>query len=358
MKLVSVIIPVYKAEKYIAETVQSVLNQTYTHFELLIVDDGTPDRSIEICQQFSDPRIIILRQLNGGVSRARNRGIRAAQGEYLAFLDGDDLWVPEKLEKHVTHLEASPQVGLSFSHSAFINEVGQPLGIYQTAPTRSITPSLILCRNPIGNGSTPVVRREVFAAIQFQQSYGDVVEPAYFDGHLHHIEDVECWLRIALQTQWQIEGIPEPLTLYRVNPGGASTNLSKQFTSLEQVLAKTRAYAPDLVAGRGNAAKAYQLRFLARRAIRQRSTTDAVTLVHRALATHWQIILEEPKKTLVTLAAAYVLWLLPQSFYGYLEVKLLKLTGVTRRQKFKHLNSPIHAQKMSQSKIDWQLNQS
>ncbi len=176
MKKVSVIIPAYKVEKYIADTIQSVLEQTYKNFELLIVDDGSPDKSVEIGQQFVDPRIKIIRQNNRGVSAARNTGVSHAQGEYLAFLDGDDLWLPEKLEKHVEHLESSPTVGVSFSHSAFINEAGQSLGLYQMSKLKGITPRLILCRNPIGNGSTPVIRREVLEAIRFQDNFYGTVE--------------------------------------------------------------------------------------------------------------------------------------------------------------------------------------
>jgi hypothetical protein len=331
MKQVSVIIPVYSVEKYIATTVQSVLEQTYKNFELLIIDDGSPDRSIEICQQFTDPRIKIIRQGNRGVCAARNTGIRHAQGEYLAFLDGDDLWLPEKLEKHIEHLENLPTVGVSFSHSAFINEAGQPLGIYQMSKLKAITPAFVLCRNPIGNGSTPVIRQQVFEAIRFQDNlYG--VEGFYFDERLRHFEDVECWLRIALQTDWQIEGIPEALTLYRVTSGGASANLLKQLEDLEKVLEKTRSYAPELIARWGNPAKAYELRFLARRAVRQQAASTAVEMAHRALFTHWRILLEEPRRTFLTLAAAYSLWLLPQPLYRQIETLALKMTGATQRR--------------------------
>ncbi|MGL5077637.1 MAG: glycosyltransferase family 2 protein, partial [Waterburya sp.] len=117
MKLVSVIVPVYNVEDYIAQTINSVLNQTYPHFELLIIDDASPDRSLEICQQFRDPRIKIISQKNRGLAGARNTGIRHAQGDYLAFLDSDDLWLPEKLAQHIQHLESAPQVGVSFSRS-------------------------------------------------------------------------------------------------------------------------------------------------------------------------------------------------------------------------------------------------
>lgn len=333
MKKVSVIIPVYKVEKYIAATVQSVLGQTYKNLEIIIVDDGSPDKSREICQQFTDPRIKIISQPNRGVCAARNAGIRQAKGEYLAFLDGDDLWMPEKIEKHLEHLENSPSVGLSFSHSAFIDEGGEPLGIYQMAKVRDITSQLILCRNPIGNGSTPVIRRETLAAIKFPDHVFGSMEDCYFDERLHHIEDIECWLRIHLKTDWKIEGIPEALTLYRVTSGGASTNLNKQFESLEKVLKKTRYYAPELVAKWGDAAKAYQLRFLARRSVRMKAASEAVEFAHRALSTYWRILLEEPRRTLLTLAAAYSLWLLPRSLYSQMEIFALKMTGATQKRR-------------------------
>ena len=167
MKKVTVIIPVYKVEKYIATAVASVVAQTYQNWELLIVDDGSPDASVAICQQFDDARIQIIHQANRGVSAARNTGIRHAQGEIIAFLDGDDVWLPQKLEKHLAHLESSPSVGVSFCRSAFIDESGGLLGIYQLSQLKAIAPSYILYRNPIGNGSAPVIRREVLEAIKY-----------------------------------------------------------------------------------------------------------------------------------------------------------------------------------------------
>lgn len=97
MKKVSVIVLIYNSEKYIAATLCSVIEQTYKNIVILLIDDGSPERSIEICRQFTDTRIKIISQENRGLPGARNPGIRHAQGEYLAFLDGDDLWLPEKL---------------------------------------------------------------------------------------------------------------------------------------------------------------------------------------------------------------------------------------------------------------------
>jgi len=334
MKKVSAIIPVYEAEPYIAAAVRSVLEQTYKDFELLIVDDGSPDQSIEICQQFTDSRIRIIHQKNRGLAGARNTGIRQAQGEYLAFLDADDLWLPKKLEKHIEHLDNSPTVGISFSRSAFIDETGQPLGIYQM-PTKlqDITPPYVLCRNPIGNGSAPVVRREVFEAIKFQDNLYGSLEDCYFDEHFRQSEDIECWLRIAILTPWKIAGISEALTLYRVNSRGLSANMLRQLEFLEKVIEKTRYYAPESISRWENPARAYQLRYLARRAVTLRAAPMALELNHRALATHWRIILEEPRRTLLTLAAVYMLWLLPQSSYKQIEAFALKLTGARQKRR-------------------------
>lgn len=331
MKLVSVIVPVYNVENYIAQTIQSVLNQTYPHFELLIINDESPDESLAICQRFTDPRIKIISQKNRGLAGARNTGIRHAQGEYLAFLDSDDLWLPEKLTKHIEHLESSPQVGVSFSRSQFIDSAGKSLGIYQMPKLKDITPAHLLCRNPVGNGSAPVIRREVFEEICFSSNFHGEIENFYFDENFSQSEDIECWLRIAAETNWLIEGIPDALTLYRVNGEGLSANLLKQFDSWEQMVKKHRDRSPQLLAEWENPARAYQLRYLARRAVRLKNGEMAVKLTHQALATHWQIILGEPSRTTQTLLAAYLLKLLPLSFYQGCEGFALTLTGFSHQ---------------------------
>jgi glycosyltransferase involved in cell wall biosynthesis len=331
MKLFSVIIPTYKAEKYIAKTIKSVLAQTYSHFEIIVVDDESPDRSLAICQQFQDSRLKIISQKNRGLAGARNTGIRHAQGDYLAFLDADDLWLPEKLEKHLQHLESSPQIGISFSRSAFIDSEDRSIGTYQMPKLTNITAAHLLCRNPIGNGSAPVIRREVFADIKFQDNLYGTVEDFYFDESFRQSEDIECWIRIAIATNWQIEGIAEALTFYRVNSEGLSADITKQLISWEKVIEKTYSYAPELVFRWEKVARAYQLRYLARRAVRSKDGNKAVNLVNRSLFTHWAIVLSEPRRTLLTLSAAYLLKLLPLSLYVRMENVGLKVTGFTQQ---------------------------
>ena len=333
MKLVSVIVPTYNVEEYISRTINSILAQTYSNFELLIIDDESPDRSVKICQQFKDSRIKIISQKNRGLAGARNTGIRNAKGEYLAFLDADDLWLPKKLENHVQHLESSPTIGISFSRSAFIDINDRELGIYQMPKLKEITAEHLLCRNPIGNGSAPVIRRETLNEIKFKDNIHGEIEDFYFDDRFRQSEDIECWIRIAIKTKWKIEGIPEALTLYRVNTEGLSANVFKQLASWEKVIEKTRQYAPELLEKWENTARAYQLRYLARRAVRLRDGKIAIELIDRALKTDFSILIREPRRTLLTLFAAYLLQFLPLSFYFQVEQLALKITGFLQRKR-------------------------
>lgn len=331
MKKVSIIIPTYNVEKYIADTVESVLAQTYSNFELLIIDDESPDRSVEICQQFNDPRIKIIHQKNQGLAGARNTGIRNASGDYIAFLDGDDLWEPEKLAKHVAHLEQSPSVGVSFSRSAFIDEDGERLDIYQMPKLKDISKADVFCRNPISNGSAAVFRREVFEGIKFRDQVNGESLDCYFDNRFRLSQDIECWLRIVIQTSWQIEGIPEALTLYRVNSGGLSADLLPKMKSWEAMVEKLRPYDPDLFAEYESLSRAYQLRYLARRAVTLKDGQAAVDLFHRALASNWRMVIKEPRRTVLTGTAAYLMKLLPMAFYHQIQRWALKITGATQK---------------------------
>lgn len=316
MKKVSVVVPVYGAEKFVATTLDSLLAQTYENFEVIIVDDASPDGSIAICQQYDDPRIKIIHQENRGLPGARNTGIRNSTGDYIALLDADDVWVPTKLEKHVAHLNSAPSVGISFSYSSFIDEDDNLIGLHQTPKEIwEITPSQVLCRNPVGNGSAAVVRREVFDDIEFMDDVHGKLEPCYFDERLRcksaDATDIECWLRMTITTRWLMAGIPEALTLYRVNSGGLSSNAMQQLKALDMVIEKTRGYAPDVLDKCENRARAYHLRYTARRMVMNGDGKAAIALINQMFNRHSAIIKEEPMKTVVTAGAAYALYLMP-----------------------------------------------
>ena len=125
--LVSVIIPVYNGEKYIRETIRSVAGQSEPRFEIIAVNDGSADSSPQMLDNLRmeiGDRLIILNVENGGVSRARNTGVRASRGKYLAFIDQDDIWAPRKLQEQVSLLESDPSISISFTNESIIDDQG------------------------------------------------------------------------------------------------------------------------------------------------------------------------------------------------------------------------------------------
>lgn len=341
----SVIMPIYNVERFVAAAIDSVLAQEDGDFELLVVDDCSPDGSRAICEAYDDPRVtLITHPVNRGLAGARNTGVRAAQGRYLAFLDSDDIWEPAKLARHREHLEARPEVGLSFSRSAFIDADGEPLDYYQMPSLTDITPGLLFCRNPVGNGSAPVIRREILEAIAFDcEVKGGGVLPCYFDESLRQSEDIECWTRIALKTGTTVEGIPEPLTRYRLNEGGLSAQLERQYQSWLAIVELTRAYAPDFIEQWYPRAQAYQLRYLSRQAIRLRDGDAAWAYCRRAVKAWPGIWKAEFGRTAATAGAALMLRVMPKSLYLRCEGLAQGVIGKAQKKKIDNAPRPQSA---------------
>ena len=250
---------------------------------------------------YGDPRIRLVSQANRGLAGARNTGIREARGRFIALLDADDLWHPQKLSRHVLHLMARPGVGVSFSHSRMIDDRGRSMGLEQAPRTSIVDPETIFCRNPVGNGSAPVLRREALDAVRFP--HPERGEACWFDETFRQSEDIELWTRMALQTSCTFEAVPLPLTTYRVRAGALSANIEAQLATWFRFRAKTEGYAPAFIARVGSRAEAYQLRYLARRAVQNGHRAVASRLIRLALQTHAALLREEPARTLTTLLA-------------------------------------------------------
>ena len=324
--IVSVIIPMYNVERYIEQCINSVLAQTYPHFEIICVDDGCLDSTVVLVKKFKDPRIQLVCQTNKGLAAARNTGINAALGMYIALLDADDYWAPKKLELHVRHLQFNPKVGVSYSASLFINENGEPMGVGQYPKLKNISAQDILCRNPVGNGSAAVIRRSALAEIGVLDVVQHRFEVNYFDPEFHQSEDIECWLRLALNTDWQFEGIQEALTYYRVNTNGLSANVERQFDSWKKVIAKNQEHHQTFFKKWRSLAEAYQDRYLARRALQSGDSLQALKMIHIALLRDARILFQEPIRTLVTYGCC-LLSILPQGIYKRLQSAGMWLLG-------------------------------
>ena len=203
---VSVIIPAWNAEAYLAETIESALAQTRPPAEIIVVDDGSEDGTLAVAERYA-PRVRAIRKANGGPASARNEAIRNASGDYLAFLDCDDLWVPDKLAEQVAFLDAHPEVGLVYGQALMFRQqgadrvFGQRFGFTEAPSFR-----LLLYGDFIPN-STVVIRRRCYEA----------VGPLNERRELIAVEDYEYWMRIA--RRFPIAGISRPLAHYRLREG-------------------------------------------------------------------------------------------------------------------------------------------
>ena len=325
MTLVSVVVPAFNVSATLAETLRSIFAQTYKRIEVIVVDDGSSDDTVAIAEGFEfDGRLRIIRQPNRGLAGARNTGIAASLGEYVAFCDADDLWEPNKLEAHVAHLNTRLNVGVSYAGSSLIDENGELMRHAQRPRLKNVSAKHILKRNPVGNGSAPVIRRAVFDDIAYRPKH-ERVRDWYFDETFRQSEDLECWLRIALTTHWAFEGIAGLLTRYRINQGGLSAATHKQLASWDRLIAKLRPLDPALFADHAGLARAYQLRYLCRRAISDLDGAAAAAWAAEWLAASKWTFVEEPRKSVTTIVAVWCLRALgPDTLRGLAALKLGK----------------------------------
>lgn len=297
--LISVVIPTYNSAQFLTATIESVRSQTYTNWELLIIDGGSQDKTWEIIHHYCDrdSRIKAFSQ-TGGVSVSRNTGVRLSQGEIVAFLDSDDLWLPDKLAAHVEHFESSANPGVSFARVEFIRSDGSSTRTFSSARVKGLQPQDFLYNNPTTSVSNLAVRKQILQQIQFDES-------------MSYSEDLDWLFRVMYVGKWGIEGIDRVLLQYRTNNTGLSSNLYKMEAGWHQFIERAKEYAPDLVSEHYTLAKAVQLRYLARRAFRLNlPAKTGVDFITRSLQADWKLILKEPLRTLLTSGAIYGTYLL------------------------------------------------
>ena len=208
---ISVIIPAYNAERTILETIASVQQQTFLDFELIVIDDGSTDQTLKLVHSFADERIKTFSYKNAGVSVARNRGIAHATGEFIAFLDADDLWTPDKLELQLATLQQRPEAGVVYSWTCNLDEEGGAFHPGESVFFEGDVYANLLVINFLANGSNPLIRRQAI------ESVGE------FDPTLTYGEDWEFYLRLA--ARWSFVVVSKPQILYRQSAGAMSSKV-------------------------------------------------------------------------------------------------------------------------------------
>ncbi len=222
--LVSVVMPAYNAERYLAEAITSVFAQTYQNFELIVVDDGSTDRTPQIIQQFAD-RIRWIRQPNRGLSAARNIAIRNARADLIALLDADDLWKPTFLERMLNHLNQHPQAAAVYCGFQYINSNSDDVG----RPSLKVVASTVFYDTLIANGNWLVP-----SAVIFRKKLAEAV--GLFDESLGAVEDSDLWIKMAERQPFT--GLSEVLVKYRRHESNMSNDPKRMIAASYQQAVK------------------------------------------------------------------------------------------------------------------------
>ena len=216
MTKISVIVPAYNSESTILATITSVQNQTFSDWEIIAIDDGSTDGTLQVLEQIQDEKIKIYSYDNGGVSFARNKGINHATGEFISFLDADDLWSPDKLELQLKALQNNPAAGVVYSLVVSGLEESEDSFTFVEG-NKSIYQGNVYCQllleNFISCGSNILVRREAIKSIGF------------FDSQVDSSEDWDYCLRLA--TKWSFVCVAKQQIIHRKTPNSASTKAAK-----------------------------------------------------------------------------------------------------------------------------------
>src|SRR3989338_6857241 len=245
LPLVSVILPTYNCAAFLPHSIGSILAQTYNSYEIIVVDDGSTDNTKEVLYPFMQRIKYILLEQNKGLPTARNIGILSAHGKYIAFIDADDLWLPEKLQTDIEYFETHPEVSMVYSKHLNIDQNGRMLdeASQKRLPSGNVFAQLFSEQNFI-NTSSVIVQKEVFKTT------------GLFDEQLFNCQDWDMWLRITFY--FKVGGINTPLLKYRHNPHSLSKNRNNVLKYQKIVIDKTYNSFKDK--GKGISNKLYKRR--------------------------------------------------------------------------------------------------
>ena len=228
MPKLSIILSVYNGEKYLHEAIDSILRQTFTDYEFIIINDGSTDNTKHLLEEYSDSRIRLFHQRNIGLTRSLNKGLKIAKGGYIARQDADDISLPERLSREVDFLDQNPDVGLVGTHVAFIDKNGKEIDVWKTPAEHEQIMKTFQNRNSFCHGAV-MFRKECIKKV------------GGYREKLLYAQDYDLWLRIA--EQYKTANLGVVLYKNRRTSNSISRNkLSKQldFHLLIQQLMKER----------------------------------------------------------------------------------------------------------------------
>jgi glycosyltransferase involved in cell wall biosynthesis len=326
---ISVIIPAYNSEKTISHTIKSVLNQTLSVLELIVINDGSQDSTLEVIRQIQDSRIKVFSYSNAGGNVSRNRGLNRAVGEFVSFLDADDLWTPDKLQSQFKALQENVTAKVAYSWTDYIDTNGQFILSGKRINVNGNVYENLLLSNFLENGSNPLICRK------------SLITLGGFDESLSAAQDWDMWLRLA--SKFDFICVPSVQILYRISANSVSCNLVRQEKSCLQVLRRAyeeRPYLRDTtrttVKNSWNISLANLYKYLVCKALQKPFNRQKGLVAAKFL---WNYFLNDPAKlqninfTLKLLLKTIIILTLPTLLYSITNQREL------RSQELKHCST-------------------
>lgn len=302
MPSISVVIPVYNGEQTIRETIESILNQTFCDLEVIVINDGSQDSTLDTVKSIPDPRLQVFSYTNAGLATSRNRGIFHAAGDYISFIDADDLWTPDKLDSQFQALQQHPQAALAYSWTDYIDESSQFIRRGSHAQPHGNVYSHLLLNNFIENGSNPLIRKQA------------LIEIGGFDETLKAAEDWDLYLRLA--ARYPVVVVPLPQILYRESRHSMTTNVVRQEKETLKVIEKAFIQAPETLQPLKKISLANLYKYLLFKSLENTNQRASQTLSLRFL---YQTVFNQP-------------FLLRTRYFWTLLIKIMLLTLLPPKQ--------------------------
>jgi glycosyltransferase involved in cell wall biosynthesis len=276
---ISVIIPAYNSENTISYTINSVLNQTFSELELIVINDGSQDSTLDIVKQFKDPRIKVFSYANAGGNVSRNRGLNLAVGEFVSFLDADDLWTSDKLESQLKALEENLTAKVAYSWTDYIDANGEYILSGKRINLNGNVYEGLLVSNFLENGSNPLICRKALITL------------GGFDESLAAAQDWDMWLRLA--SKFDFICVPSVQILYRISANSVSSNLVRQEKACLQVLEKAYKERPLALKKTWNISIANLYKYLTCKALQKPLNRQKGLTASRFL---WNYFIHDPSR--------------------------------------------------------------
>ncbi len=288
--LISVIVPAYNAECTLLKTVDSVRKQTFSDVEIIVINDGSTDGTLELLQSIKDQRLKIFSYKNGGLPVARNRGISHATGEFISFLDADDMWVPDKLELQLAALQQHPAAGAAYSWTSYFID-GQEESIFPYNPVffEGNVYVKLLVNNFVASGSNILVRRKAI------DSVGE------FEPTLKSCEDWDFYIRLA--AKWHFVVVPKHQILYRQSSNAMTSKVEVMEKEALTVVERAYRAAPPEYQFLKNQSLAWVYEYCTQQYLKYstdlKGVNQAGQMLWKAIRLHPQILLGDYAQSLI-----------------------------------------------------------